>query len=239
MKILLIEDNTIIGLNIKEFLEDEGFQVELYRDWENGQRAALREKYDIFLFDIMLPMKNWFEIAKTVRENKIDTPIIFLTAKEDLESKEKWFWIWADDYITKPFKMRELVLRIKSILKRINKSDEILEIKIWDIKINLATKEVERLWISIHLTPKEFMILEYLMKNKWKVISKNQLLEYIWWVNNDIWSDTIRSHIKWLREKLNHPNKSSWKYFGKDFDYDPVITVRWMGFKFEEKNKNF
>ena len=219
MKILLIEDDCIIGKNIKEFLENYSFQVEWFRDWKNWEEKALYEKYDIFLFDVMLPIKNWFEIAKKVREKWIETPIIFLTAKEDLDSKEKGFWVWWDDYLTKPFKMKELVLRIKSILKRVDKSSILKKIEIWDIEINLLSKEVKRWWKIINLTIKEYWILEYLAKNKWRTISKNELLNAVWWPNNDIWSDPVRTHIQWLRSKLN-----DW------FDFDPIKTVRWLGF---------
>ncbi len=224
MKILLVEDDHIIWPNIKEYLEENNFIVKLIDSWEWVLRELNRNKYDIILLDVMLPYKSWFEIAKEIRNLKIDTPIIFLTAKEDLESKEIWFNIWADDYITKPFKLKELLLRIRSILKRVNKQEKINKIISGDIELNLDLKEVIRKWKHIELTPKEFQILEYLMKNKNKVIPKKELLEYIWWINNDIWSDVVRSHIQTLRSKLN-----------KWFSYDPIKTIRWIWFKFEEK----
>jgi len=225
MKILIIEDDHIIWPNIKEYLEENNFIVTLKTDWESWEKEALRNKYDVFLFDVMLPNKSWFEVARELREQNIDTPIIFLTAKEDLESIEKGFTIWGDDYLTKPFKLKELLLRIRSILKRVNKTESINTIKIWDIELNLDLKEITRNWKHIELTPKEFQIIEYLMKNKNKVIPKKELLEYIWWIHNDIWSDVIRSHMQTLRSKINE-----W------FDYDPIKTVRWIWFKFEDNN---
>ena len=224
MKILLVEDDQIIWPNIAEYLEENNFLVTLKNNWEDWYKEAKRNKYDIFLFDVMLPFKNWFEIAKELRKEWINTPIIFLTAKEDLESIEKWFTIWWDDYLTKPFKLKELLLRVRAVLKRTQKTTTINTIKIWDIELNLDIKEVKRAWKNIELTPKEFQILEYLMKNKNKVIPKKELLEYIWWINNDIWSDVVRSHIQTLRAKLN-----------KGFDSDPIKTIRGVGFKFEEK----
>jgi len=226
MKILIIEDDYIIWPNIKEYLEENNFIVTLKTDWESWEKEALLNKYDLFLFDVMLPNKSGFEVAKNIREEKIETPIIFLTAKEDIESIEKWFTIWWDDYLTKPFKLKELLLRIRSVLKRVNKIDSINTIKIWDIELSLDLKEVTRSWKKIELTPKEFQILEYLMKNKEKVIPKKELLEYIWWINNDIRSDVIRSHMQTLRSKLNN-----W------FDFDPIKTVRGIWFKFEENEK--
>jgi len=223
MKILLVEDDKIIWENIKEYLEENNFLVKWEQDWESWYKESKRNKYDLLLFDVMLPFKSGFEIAKELRKEDIKTPIIFLTAKEDLESIETWFLSWWDDYLTKPFKLKELLLRIRAVLKRINKTESINTIKIWDIELNLDLKQVKRNWKLIELTPKEFQILEYLMKNKNKVIPKKELLEYIWWINNDIWSDVVRSHIQILRTKIN-----TW------FNYDPIKTIRWIWFKFEE-----
>lgn len=226
MKILIIEDDKIIWENIKEYLEENNFIVTLKSDWESWEKEAFRNKYDLFLFDIMLPNKSWFEVARELRSEWINTPIIFLSAKEDLESKEKWFNLWWDDYLTKPFKLKELLLRIRSILKRVNKVESINTITIWDIDLNLDLKEVTRNKNRIILTPKEFQILEYLMKNKNKVIPKKELLEYIWWINNDIWSDVVRTHIQTLRNKIN-----KWS------NYDPIKTIRGIWFKFEDNEK--
>ena len=226
MKILILEDDPIIWANIKEYLEENNFLVTLKNNWETWEKEVKRNKYDLYLFDVMLPYKSWFEIAKNLRQELDKTPIIFLTAKEDIESIEEGFTIWADDYLTKPFKLKELLLRIRNIFKRVNNSISINKIKVWDIELNLDLKEVNRSWKKIELTPKEFQILEYLMKNKNKVIPKKELLEYIWWINNDIWSDVVRTHIQILRSKIN-----------KDFDFDPIKTIRGIWFKFEENEQ--
>ena len=110
---------------------------------------------------------------------------------------------------------------MRSILKRINQTEVLDKITAWDITLDLSLKEVKRWEKILNLTPKEFMILEYLMKNKEKAIPKKAILEYIWWINNDIWSDVIRAHMLTLRKKLN-----------EGFDDDPIKTVRWIGFKF-------
>ena len=221
MKVLLVEDDSIIWQNICEYLEENSFMVTLKDNWEDWLKEAIKNKYDIFIFDVMLPKKDWFQMAKEIREAEVKTPIIFLTAKEDLESKERWFNVWWDDYLTKPFKLKELILRMRSILKRVNKSEILDKIVAWDIILDLGLKEVKRWNKIINLTPKEFMILEYLMKNKGKAVPKKEILEYIWWINNDIWSDVIRAHILTLRKKLN-----DW------FKFDPIVTVRWIWFKF-------
>lgn len=226
MKILIIEDDHIIWPNIKEYLEENNFLVTLKQDWESWLKESLKNKYDLIILDIMLPYKDWFSIARELRDNKVETSIIFLTAKEDLESIEKWFTLWGDDYLTKPFKLKELVLRIRSILKRVNKTQEIDNLTWWDIILHLNLKEVERQWKKIILTPKEFQILEYLMKNKNKVVPKHELLEYIWWISNDIRSDVIRTHMQTLRNKIND-----------GFKNDPIKTIRGIWFKFETDEK--
>lgn len=226
MKVLIIEDDHIIWPNIKEYLEENNFIVTLKQDWDSWFKEAINNKYDIIILDIMLPNRDGFSIAKEFKETKNETPFIFLTAKEDLESIERWFMLGWDDYLTKPFKLKELALRIRSILKRVNKTDSIDSINWWDIILNLNLKEIERWWKKIILTPKEFQILEYLMKNKNKVIPKHELLEYIWWINNDIRSDVIRTHIQTLRNKIN-----LW------FENDPIKTIRGIWFKFETNEK--
>lgn len=223
MKILLVEDDKIIWPNIKEYLEENSFIVKLENNWESGLKEASKNIYDLYIFDVMLPNLDGFNLAKEIRKTDQKTPIIFLTAKEDLESKEIWFNIWADDYLTKPFKLKELLLRIRNIFKRsLGLKDEINIIKSWWIELNLDLKEVKRWEKTITLTPKEFILLELLMKNKNKVITKQEIVEYIWWINNDIWSDVTRVHILSLRKKINN-----W------FENDPIKTIRGIWFKFE------
>lgn len=223
MKILILENDKTLWKNLKNFLQENSFIVNLISTWNLWLKDALKNKYDIFIFNTFLPEKSWFDITKKIRQENINTPVIFLSDNDNFDDKEKWFMVWWDDYLIKPFKLKELVLRIRSILKRTNNIQEINKIIIWDIELNLDLKEVTRWWKKIILTPKEFIILEYLMKNKNKVIPKHELLEYIWWINNDIWSDVVRTHIQSLRKKINN-----W------FSYDPIITIRGIWFMFEE-----
>lgn len=226
MKILLIEDDKIIWENISDFLSENNFIVTLKTDGQSWLKEALKNQYDLFIFDIMLPYINGIEVMRELKFHKINTPIILLTAKEDLETKEKWFTLWADDYITKPFSLKELILRVRSILRRVNNSDNLNTIQCEDIILNQDLKEVSRNGSTILLTPKEFQILEYLMLHKNKVIKKSELVEYIWWINNDIRSDVVRTHINSIRSKINVWNQ---------IDY--IKTVRWIWFKFETNEK--
>jgi len=224
MKILLVEDDKIIWENIKEYLEENWFTVDWEINWNYAYSRILDYEYDVIILDVMLPEKDGFQLAKQIRKLGIKTPIIFLTAKWDIESKEKWFLAWWDDYLTKPFSLKELVLRIRNLLKRNEKIDDINTISKGDIMVNLDTKQVFRKWKEIVLTPKEYKILVLLMQNSPKVISKDDILNHVRGINNDIRSDVVRTHIKSLRDKLNN-----------GFNYDPIKTVRGMGFKFEPK----
>jgi len=226
MKILLVEDDKIIWENIKKYLEENNFVVDWETDWESGFIKAINNQYHLYILDIMMPIKDGISLAKDIRKANKNEAIIFLTAKDSLESKEEWFMVWADDYIVKPFKLKELLLRTRSVMKRSNQNHFLNKIRINDIELNLDTKTVKRNNKEINLTKKEFQILEYLMRGKNKVITKQELLEFIWWINNDIWSDVVRSHIQTLRSKIN-----------KNFSYDPIKTIRWVGFMFQENNE--
>lgn len=219
MKVLLIEDDEIIGANIKKYLEKNWFIVDWLTDWKQGFIRALEYDYDIIILDVMLPNQDGFKIAEKLRKFNITTPIIFLTAKWDIESKEKWFLAGWDDYLTKPFSLKELILRIKSIIKRTKAHSPTNIINYKDLTIDLDKYEVYKKWKKINLTPKEYQLLQELILNKWKVVSKEDLLTSIWWYNNDIYSDVVRTHIKSLRDKI-------WQ--------DYIKTVRWIWFTIED-----
>jgi DNA-binding response OmpR family regulator len=136
-----------------------------------------------------------------------------------LESKEIWFTSWGDDYLTKPFSLKELLLRVRNLIKREKNLDSLNVLTYKDLQLNQDTKQVTKNWKIINLTPKEFKILQELMLNKWKVVSKEDLLVSIRGYNNDIYSDVIRTHIKSLRDKI-------WQEY--------IKTVRWMWFILEE-----
>ena len=219
MKILHVEDDKIIWENIKTYLEKNWFVVDWFTDGKQAFIRALEYDYDLIILDVMLPSKDGFQIAKQLRKYKVNTPIIFLTAKDDLESKEIWFTSWGDDYLTKPFSLKELLLRVRNLIKREKNLDSLNVLTYKDLQLNQDTKQVTKNWKIINLTPKEFKILQELMLNKWKVVSKEDLLVSIRGYNNDIYSDVIRTHIKSLRDKI-------WQEY--------IKTVRWMWFILEE-----
>jgi len=205
MRILIIEDDKLIAQNIKEFLQQNTFSVDISNDWEDGFKLAKSSNpYDLIVLDINLPNKNWIDICNELRSIWDKTPIIMLTAKDSIESKIEWLDSWADDYLIKPFSLRELLSRINALLRRkYDNLDSWTEIILWDLILNTKTKKVVRSWKEIILTKKLFQILELLMRNKWKVLSKSEIEEHLWDMNAELWSDVVRSHIQLLRAKVD------------------------------------
>lgn len=220
MKILLIEDNKNISDNIKKVLEfdNNNFFITQVFDWEEAIKSFLLNKYDLILLDLMLPKIDWITLCNRIRQTS-DIPIIMMTAKWDDDDKILWLESWADDYIVKPFKVRELQARIKSISKRMN-IDEI--IKIWNCEIDFTNKIVKLDGKIISLKLKEFQILEHIYNTK--TISKTDLIDYIWW-NDDLFGDDnkLDVYIYSIRKKI-----------GKD----KIKTIKWFGYSIINENEN-
>lgn len=206
MKILLIEDDKTINQNITDALKVENFNVVSLFDGSLAERVLKKEQFDCIILDINLPGKNGYTICKDFRHYNTETPVIILTAFSELDDKVEGFNCGADDYLTKPFYMRELVLRIHSLLKRKSNSElkkEIITAN--DIVINQSTKKVTRQGKEIILTPREFQILVRLIENKGEVISKNILIQEIWGSIVDANTNTIEVYINFLRNKIDKP----------------------------------
>jgi DNA-binding response OmpR family regulator len=230
MKILIIEDDPTLNKNIKEALIAEGYIPESVFDGLLAERLLKKEEYDCIIMDINLPGKNGFDICKDFRQHNQNTPVIMLTAFGELEDKVQGYNCGADDYLTKPFYMRELLLRVNVLLKRItnattNAKREI--ISCGDIVINLKSKKVTRQEKEISLTPREFQILVKLVENKGEIISKNQLIKEIWGNVVDANTNTIEVYINFLRNKVDKP-------FGKN----SIKTKVGYGYYFDDVNGN-
>jgi DNA-binding response OmpR family regulator len=230
MKILIIEDDPTLNKNIKEALIAEGYIAESVFDGLLAERLLKKEEYDCIIMDINLPGKNGFDICKDFRQHNQNTPVIMLTAFGELEDKVQGYNCGADDYLTKPFYMRELLLRVNVLLKRItnattNAKREI--ISCGDIVINLISKKVTRQEKEISLTPREFQILVKLVENKGELISKNELIKEIWGSVVDANTNTIEVYINFLRNKVDKP-------FGKN----SIKTKVGYGYYFDDVNGN-
>lgn len=225
MKILLIEDDIQISKNIEEFLKQNTFAVDVALDWEMWFNLAKSSNpYDIIILDLMLPKKDWINICKDLRKLDIKTPIIMLTAKDTIDNKVEWLDSWADDYLIKPFSLRELLSRINSIIRRsYDNLEDWTKLSVWDLILDTKSKKVIRWGKDIILSKKHFQILELLMRNKWKVISKQEIEEQLWDMNAELWSDVVRSHIQIIRSKVD-----------KDFPIKLIKTAHSMWYSISE-----
>ncbi len=203
MKIILIDDDAIFAEGIKKVLEGEGFAVDVFLEAEKALRHVLLHggSYDIILLDMLIPEISGKEICKRVREAKIDTPIVMLSGESDVEEKVAALNIGADDYITKPFSVNELVARLQALLRR-PKSVQDSELIVGDIVLNPQTRQVYKDGEEIKLTLKEFSVLEYLMRYPNKVIPRDQILDHAWDFNFSSLSNIIDVHINGLRKKM-------------------------------------
>jgi len=202
-KILVIEDEAKVYSFIKKGLEEEQFTVSLATDGKTGINAAYNNDFDLILLDIMLPDADGRDVCKEIRDKNKTVPILMLTALGNVEDKVLGLDSGADDYLQKPFSFKELIARIKALIRRTNalNNDEIL--KIANLELNLTTKTVKRSGVPIKLTVKEFQLLEYLLKNRNKVISRSELSSSIWDINFDTGTNTIDVYINYLRNKID------------------------------------
>lgn len=202
MKILIIEDEYSLADAIAETLKKENFNIEICSDGESGEDEALSNVYDLILLDVMLPKKDGFEILKEIRDNKIKTPVIMLTAKSEIYDKLNGLENGADDYITKPFHMKELVARIKAVLKRSSNLDDINILEIGDLKLDLNTCKIKSNDSEISISGKELELLEILLRNKNQVVSKETLIDKIWGFDNNAEYNNVEVYVTFLRRKI-------------------------------------
>ncbi len=213
MKVLLIEDDPTLNRNIHAALSAENMLVQSVYDGNLAERMLVKETFDCIIMDINLPGVNGFELARTFRQTNKYTPILMLTAFGELEDKVKGFDSGADDYLTKPFFMRELIIRVQALAKRNSLknhgNDESKIIIAGDIKIDVSRKQVWRQGKEITLTPREYQILVKLCHNVGEVVSKNDLINEIWGGKFDANTNTIEVYINFLRNKIDKPFQKS------------------------------
>ena len=203
-KILLVEDEENIASFVKMELEYEGYKVEVCDDGVKGLELSMENEYDLILLDLMLPKLNGLEVCRRLRKVK-NTPIIMLTARDDVMDKVTGFQTGADDYVSKPFAIEELLARIEALLRRVNANKPVLnKLEFNDISIDMDARIVMQDGEEINLTTKEYELLVELMKNKNKVLSRESLLENIWGYDYEAETNVIDVYIRHLRSKLKN-----------------------------------
>ncbi|MEI7918425.1 MAG: response regulator transcription factor [Candidatus Saccharibacteria bacterium] len=205
MRLLLIEDEKMIGLPLKKALERHLYAVDYFTNGQDGFDEACLNNYDCIILDINLPDMNGMEIAKSLRQNSILTSILMLSARTEQEDILEGFENGADDYLRKPFHFQELLYRINSLVKRSSHLKEEV-ISVDGIELNTGLKKVLKHSQEVKLNAKEYGILEYLLRNQGRVVSQEELLEHVWDREIDSFTQTIRTNVKTLRQKID-PNK--------------------------------
>ncbi len=220
MRILIVEDNQKLAEYIKKALKQKSYSVDCAYDGEAGEERAFSDEYDLLILDVMLPKKDGFSICKDLRSQNVNMPIIMLTAKGKLDDKVQGLDSGADDYLIKPFELKELLARVRALLRRPpEKNKEILEAQ--DISMDNAKHTAKQGDKILSLTLKEYAVLEYLIRNKGQVVNREQILDHCWDFAFDSFSNIVDVYIKQLRKKLNDKNG---KY---------IKTIRGMGYEFQ------
>ena len=224
MRILVIEDEHKIARALGKALEQETYAVDIAYDGDEGYAMATTEPYDLAIIDRMIPGKyDGIAIVEEMRKAKIHTPVLLLTALGTTADKAKGLDSGADDYLVKPFALQELLARARALLRRPTETQSVI-LSAGDLTLDTVTFSVQRAGKSIHLTSKEFALLEYLLRHQGRPMSKENIISHVWDYDADVLHNTVEVYIKYLRNKIDEPFKK------------PLIhTVRGFGYKLEAK----
>ncbi len=202
MRLLIVEDEKKVAGFIKKGLEEETYAVDVAYDGEAGFHLAGVNQYDMIILDLMLPKMDGLEVLTRLRDKKVNTPILLLTAKDAVEDKVAGLNKGADDYLTKPFAFSELLARVRSLLRR-GQAETKTELKVGDLNLDLVSHKVKRNGEEIELTGKEYSLLEYFMRNKGKVLTRTMIAEHVWDYNFDTFTNVIDVYVNHLRKKID------------------------------------
>ncbi len=208
MRILLIEDDRKIALFIIKGMKESGFAIDHAENGEDGLHLALTEPYDAMIVDLMLPGTSGMQIIETLRVQEIHTPVIILSAKRKLNDRIKGLQAGGDDYLTKPFAFSELLVRVQSLIRRATRVSAPISLTCGSLTMNLNTREVTRSGTAIDLQPKEYSLLEFLMRHAGKVLTKTMIMEHVWDYNFDPGTNVVEARVCKLREKIDKPFES-------------------------------
>jgi len=219
MRLLLIEDDQKIASFIIKGLQSAGFAVDHAADGDSGLDLAFVEPYDVLIVDIMLPKRDGLSVIRQLRREKIQTPVLILSAKDSVDDRVKGLETGSDDYLPKPFAFAELLARVQALVRRASGTAEPTKLSLGDLSLDLVTREVIREGERIELQPLEYSLLAYLMRNSGKVVSKTMIMEHVWHYNFDPQTNVVEARICRLRDKID-----------KGFENKMLHTVRGVGY---------
>lgn len=219
MRLLLVEDDIKIAQFVMSGLKEAGFAVDHAEDGEDGLHLALTEPYDIAIVDLMLPKLDGLTLIETVRSQDINTPVLILSAKRSVGDRVNGLKTGSDDYLIKPFAFSELLARVQALIRRSTRVIAPTELKFEDLSLNPDTHKVYRSEEEINLQPLEFSLLEYLMRNTGRVVSKTMIMEHVWDYNFNPQTNVVEARICYLRDKID-----------RNFNVKLIHTVRGVGY---------
>jgi len=223
MRVLIIEDERKVADFIQKGMQQEGYAVDIARDGEDGAYQATSIEYDVVILDLMLPKLSGLEVLARIRAHKLSLPVLILTAKGSLDDKVKGLDTGASDYLVKPFALAELSARIRALLRRGHQEAPVLRLA--DLVMNTVTREVTRGGTRIDLKPKEFSLLEFLLRNARRPVTRTMIVEHVWDIHFDAVSNVVDVHINSLRSKID-----------RDFPVALIHTLRGVGYVLKDES---
>ncbi len=219
MRALLIEDDDTIAEFVARGLREAGFAVDRMADGAAGLEAATDQAYDVAVIDVMLPKRDGLSVIEELRRRGIMTPVLILSARRSVDDRVRGLQAGGDDYLTKPFAFAELLARVQALVRRASRTPEATTLTVEDLALDLLSRRVVRAGTAIELRPREFALLEYLMRNAGKVVSKTMILSHVWEYNFDPQTNIVDVLVSRLREKIDRP-----------FEKKLLHTVRGVGY---------
>jgi DNA-binding response OmpR family regulator len=223
MRILIVEDDRKLARQLKKGLDEQSYSTTIVFDGNEGLEAGRQGEFDVLVLDVMLPGIDGFSIVRKLRAHKVSTPILLLTAKDTAEDIVQGLDLGADDYLTKPFSFKVLVARLRALARR-KRVEPLQQLRVADLLLDPATRQVKRAGASISLTRTEYLLLDTLMRNAGRVVTRSRLIESVWGYERDVEDNTLDVYIRLLRTKIDSPGSRSL-----------IHTVRGVGYAMREE----
>ncbi|HLF14176.1 MAG TPA: response regulator transcription factor, partial [Bacteroidota bacterium] len=223
INLLIVEDEHHLADSVARRMEEEGYSVDVANDGEEGYRLASTKKYHLIVLDLLLPKKDGLQVLREIRRNKVQSMVLILTARSTVEERVDGLRLGADDYLTKPFAFAELLARVESLLRRQGVGHGPV-LRVADVELDIETRAVRRSMKNIQLTAKEYLLLEFLMRNKNRILTRREIAEQVWGYTFDTGTNVVDVYVNYLRKAID-----------EGFPRRLIHTVRGVGFIFKEE----